>query len=292
MKNQTKNTILLLLTFLLVRVGMAQEAATAEEPVNPYVEETFRSFYLVNGQSVEPLWKGDQMLVISHRFHGTVEEGIESFFGLDQFADLRLGFGYGLTDNFTLGFGRTRTDKTYDLFAKYRLLRQKKQGMPITVTLFGSAAAATIPWSEEQKASLEFKHRLSYVGQALLASKISNFLSVQLMPTVIHRNLTQELEEENTTYALGAAAKIRVSNVISIVGEYYQRLNAEALPNQKRYNNFGFSIDFSSSARHAFQLQFTNSKNILETTNLPGVNDKFGEGGVHFGFHVVRRFGL
>lgn len=291
MKNQTKNAVLFLLILLTFQWGMAQEATTTEEPENPYVEETFRTFYLVNGQSVEPLWKKDLLLVISHRFHGTVDQGIETLFGLDQFADMRLGFGYGLTDNLSLGFGRTRTDKTYDFFAKYRVLRQKKQGMPLTLTLFGSAAAATIPWSAEQKSALEFKHRLSYVGQALLAGKINHFLSVQLMPTVVHRNLTQELEEENTTYALGAAAWVRVSNSISVVGEYYHRLNAEDLPNQERFNNFGLSIDFTS-VRHAFQLQFSNSKNILEQTNLPGVNDKFGEGGVHFGFHVVRRFGL
>lgn len=291
MENQTKNWILCWALLLSFQGLVAQNADTLSELQNLYVEETFRTYYLVNGQSVEPLWKNDLLLVISHRFHGTVNQGIETFFGLDQFADLRLGFGYGLTDNLSIGFGRTRTDKTYDFFAKYRVLRQKQQGIPITITLFGSAAASAIPWSKEQQASLEFKHRLSYVGQALIASKINHFLSVQLMPTVIHRNLTQQLNEVNTTYALGAAARFRISSGIAVVGEYYQRLNAEDLPNQDQYNNFGISIDFTS-VRHAFQLQFTNSKNILERATLPGVNDKFGNDGVHFGFHVVRRFGL
>ncbi len=285
--------MILLLALLLSFQGLwAQDAEVSAEPENPNVEETFRTFYLVNGQSVEPLWKGDLMFAVSHRFYGSINQGIETFFGLDQFADFRLGFAYGFTDNFTLGLGRTRTDKTYDIFAKYRLLRQKKQGLPFTVTLFGGATAVAIPWSEEQKAALEFKHRLSYVVQVLVANKINNFLSVQLMPTVVHRNLTQRLKEKNTTYLLGAAARIRVSNVIAIVGEYYHRLNVEDLPNRKLYNNFGLSIDFSSSARHAFQLQFTNSQNILEQANLPGVNERFGNEGLHFGFHVVRRFGL
>lgn len=291
MKNQTKKLVLFVIFLIGFQCLMAQEADTAAIPENPFVEETFRTFYLVNGQSAEPIWKNDLLFVVSHRFHGTVDQGIETLFGLDQFADLRLGFGYGVTDDLTLGFGRTRSDKTYDLFAKYRILRQRKVGMPITLTIFGSAAAEAIPWSTEQKAALEFKHRLSYVAQVLIASKITKYLSVQLVPTVVHRNLTEELQEENTSYALGAAARFRFTDGIALVGEYYQRLNAKNLSNQQLYNTFGISLDFTS-VRHAFQLQFSNSKNILEQATLPGVNDKFGKGGIHFGFHVVRRFGL
>src|ERR1700712_3835554 len=89
-----------------------------------YVSGAFKSTRVINGNSVEMLGKGVLDVRILHRF-GPVNQGVNQFFGLDQ-ASMRLGFDYGISKNFTIGIGRTTTNKDVDGFLKYRLIQQSK----------------------------------------------------------------------------------------------------------------------------------------------------------------------
>src|SRR5205814_4673137 len=87
-----------------------------------YVTGAFKSSRVINGHSIEMIGPGVLDFRILHRF-GPVNQGISQFFGLDQ-ASMRLGFDYGISKNFTIGIGRTTTQKELDGFLKYRLLQQ------------------------------------------------------------------------------------------------------------------------------------------------------------------------
>ncbi|OYW79934.1 MAG: hypothetical protein B7Z27_04665, partial [Sphingobacteriia bacterium 32-37-4] len=90
----------------------------------------FKSSRVINGHSMEMLGAGMLDFRILHRF-GPVKQGIGDLFGLDQ-ASMRMGFDFGLSNDLTIGFGRTTFKKEYDAFIKYRLIQQEQSGNIVT----------------------------------------------------------------------------------------------------------------------------------------------------------------
>src|SRR3546814_3324955 len=72
-----------------------------------------------------------------------------------------------------------------DLFLNQSVDDQK----PFSAALFMEATANTTPTADEAIVQPEFKHRWSYVTQLLLARKFGEAFSLQLSPTLLHRNL-------------------------------------------------------------------------------------------------------
>ena len=81
------------------------------------VNATFKGTRLINGHSIETRKKHNLDFLISHRF-GEISGGGYQFFGLDQ-SNVRIGFDYGVTDNFNMGIGRNSFEKTYDSLSNF-----------------------------------------------------------------------------------------------------------------------------------------------------------------------------
>ena len=89
-----------------------------------YTTATFKSTRIINGHSVENLPANVLDVRISHRF-GPLSNGLYQFFGLDYSPfNVRIGFDYGITNNFMIGVGHNAWQKTYDAFFKIKILRQ------------------------------------------------------------------------------------------------------------------------------------------------------------------------
>ena len=173
----------LILITLLFQLSIFQASAQTEPEL---VENTFRTVYLVNGQSSETLWKNNLFFVISHRFTGPVTSGAQEFWGMDSYANIRLGLAYGITDNVTVGIGRTRLDKIYDAYSSYRLLNQAYHGMPINLTAFGQIAIRSDDFPDSQADEIQFDDRLSYALQLMISRKMNEWLSLQITPSLTH----------------------------------------------------------------------------------------------------------
>ncbi len=278
MKNLFFSLLCLLMPMLL----------SAQAPPSP----SFRTFRLVSGFTPETIWQGNLMFNVSHRFGGTINEGFGELFGMDALANTRLGFGYGVTDNITVGLGRTSGSKVYDLFAKYRFVRQEDEGQPFSATVVGSAAVRSTEFDAVEAGELNFSHRLSYTGQVIVGSRLAKWISVQLAPTIVHRNIANTLEDDNTTLWLGAGAQFNLSNTFGIAAEYYPPLGDYTFGGEDLTGTFGLSFDFAT-VRHEFQFQFTNNTDIVSQEFLPRTTGSFFEGqNIHIGFHITRKFGL
>jgi hypothetical protein len=110
-------------------LGQEESLLNGIEPNGPkkeYVTSAFKSSRVINGHSMELIWKGVLDVRILHRF-GRINDGVSELFGLDQ-ASMRLGFDYGLANNVTVGIGRTTFKKELDAFIKWRPVRQAKGG--------------------------------------------------------------------------------------------------------------------------------------------------------------------
>jgi len=154
-----------------------------------YTTATFKSTRVMNGHSIERMPPGQLDFRISHRF-GTLNSGAYNFFGLDQ-SNIHLSLEYGFLKWFMAGIGRGSFEKTFDAFAKFSLLRQSEGdvNMPVAVSLVSSVALKTIKFPVEQTSY--FSSRLAYTTQILVARKLSQGLSLQIMPSYILAYHTQ-----------------------------------------------------------------------------------------------------
>jgi len=115
-----------------------------EEEITNYATAGFKTNRVINLHSIESTSGGVLDVKISHRF-GFLNSGLYELFGLDA-ATIRIGGDYGITDNITVGIGRSSYEKTLDGFLKWRFLRQStgKKNMPITAAVLATSAMTTI----------------------------------------------------------------------------------------------------------------------------------------------------
>jgi opacity protein-like surface antigen len=249
-----------------------------------YASQTFKGTRIINGQSIESKPEGTLEFIFSHRF-GSINGGSYELYGLDQ-AFVRLGLEYGIKDYLGIGVGRNSQDKTIDGFIRYRLIRQSKGAkvFPFTISAFGSTAYRTSP-----ETGVKDIDRLAYIGQLLIARKFSSKLSLQLMPTFVHKNAVDQRYENNDQFALGVGGRLKVTKSVALTSEYYYRVNPhEDNPN---YNSLGFGIDIETGG-HVFQLMLTNSQGLTERAFITETDEDFFDGGIHLGFNVTRTFQL
>ena len=108
------------------------------------VSETFLSTRVINSHSVEMIRKGHMDFRVDHKFGDAAGMfgGSKTLFGMDQIADVKISFEYGISDNLNIGMGRSKgawRSQLMQPYIKYRLLQQTKDNKnPFSVTLISS----------------------------------------------------------------------------------------------------------------------------------------------------------
>ena len=255
-----------------------------------YTTATFKSTRIMNGHSVEKMPPGQLDVRISHRF-GKLNSGAYNLFGLDQ-SNIRLGLEYGIFKWLMIGVGRGSYEKTFDGFTKFTILRQSSGArvMPVSLSLFSSVALNSMKWTDETRANY-FSSRLSYVGQILIARKISQGLSLQLTPSYVHRNLVTTELDPNDLFALGAGGRLKLTKRISLNAEYFYVVNPKTYMSRQIYNSLSVGVDIETGG-HVFQLLFTNSLGMIEKAFIGETTGQWKKGDIHFGFNISRVFTL
>lgn len=284
---------------LCLLVGLAMRPAKAQDDLLNMLDEqdsahteyafaTFKSTRVVNGHSVEMMSAKHLDFRIHHRF-GRMNEGARTLWGLDQ-ATVRFTLEYGITDRLMVGVGRSSYQKTAEGFVKYRLLRQSsgKVNMPVTVVYFGDMAIDTREWTR-QDLTETFARRVAYAHQIHIARKFSEALSLQLSPTLVHRNLAPLEDDRNDIWALGTGGRCKLTKRTSFNAEYYWRL-PDGTPNPY-YNSFAVGFDIETGG-HVFQLHLTNAISMTEKGFIAETGNDWGRGDILFGFNISRVFSL
>lgn len=264
-----------------------------EDSVTTYTIATFKSTRLVSGHSVETNAEGVLNFMIGHRF-GALNTGWSDLFGLDN-ATVRFGFDYGLTDQINIGIGRTSFQKTVDATFKWKFLRQQSgfTNFPLTATVVGTVYYNTSEWSNPDRDNLN-SSRLAYHYSLLLARKFGDAVSLQLMPTVVHRNLVPTKQDKNSIVSIGAGTSIKVTNSLRFNAEYFfipDGQIASDIGGLKVRNSLSIGVDLETGG-HVFQLHLTNSRGMTEKYLVGENTGSWGNGDIHFGFNVSRVFTL
>ena len=265
---------------------LEEELKASDLNKTSYTTATFKTTRLIDGHSVENTAPGVLDLKISHRFGtiGGANGGAYNFFGLDN-ATMRLGFDYGLTDNLMIGIGRSTILKTFDAFFKWKLLRQStgKRKMPITLSYVPTIGLISFRDTATYKF---FTSRINYTHQLLIGRKFSEGLSLQLMPTVIHRNYPVD-NGPNDVFALGIGGRQKLSKRTSFNVEYYYQIPEYRVPGSTNVLSLGFDIE---TGGHVFQLHVTNSSSMTESGFITDNQGSWGKGDILFGFNISRVF--
>ncbi len=292
-----KKLISIVISVFITTVSFAQdttdiskllEAQLKAEDQNKtqYITATFKTTRLINGHSVENTAKGVLDLRIDHRFDpiGGSSGGAYNFFGLDH-ATMRLGFDYGLTNRLMIGIGRSTEGKIFDGFFKLKILRQAtgKNAMPVTVSYVPTIAVISF-----RNAAIysNFSRRLNFTNQLIIGRKFTEGLSLQTMPTIVHRNYPVDNGPQNV-FAIGVGGRQKLSKRTSFNVEYYYQLPAYKVPGT--YNSFSVGFDIETGS-HVFQVHLTNSTGMTESSFIPQTIHSWGKGEFSLGFNISRVF--
>lgn len=291
-----------LATFFLTILGFVLQAQdvdslmqslSQDDKIYP-VESTFKSPKLVLLQTNETQKQKNLTFWIAHRFGdiGGESGGARSLFGLDSATDIHFGFDYGITDDLTLGIGRSRFNETYNLQAKYRLFRQIEEVMPVSVTLYGQSS-----WITRREFFVnEFENegeRISHFFQAIFAKKFSSSFSMMLNPGYLVGNHTMEAGDKENFFVLGVGGRLKLTKRLSLIADYTW-VNDLDRPGDLAggYTNpLGVGLEIETGG-HVFSLNFQNAKYITENNFIPNTRESWGDGEVRFGFSISRNFYL
>jgi Membrane bound beta barrel domain (DUF5777) len=257
-----------------------------EKPQKERVKYAFKSPRVINGHSMEFLNPGTMDFRILHRF-GQLDQGYKNFFGLDQ-ASMRMGFDFGILQNLMAGVGRSTYKKELDAYLKYAPIRQSTGpwSSPVTFALVAGITLDGLPWADPNRKNF-YTSKLAYYFQAIIGRKFSEGLTLQVSPTMVHKNLVALEAEPNNIYGVGVGGRIKLSKRISFTWDYTHVIIG--MPDSGYYHPLSVGLDIETGG-HVFQLHFSNSTGMNERAFITETTGQFGKGEVRFGFNLSRVF--
>lgn len=213
---------------------------------------------------------------VTHRFGRPLGQGdlgdlVSDLFGLDSGALIGLEYRFGLFRGAQVGINRT-SDKNIQFFSQYNL-KDQRDGFPI-----GVAVTASIDGSNN------FKDSYSPGVGAIISRELGDRGAVYLEPFWVNNTngLPSELVDDNNTFFLGIAARIRIRPSVYIVAEGAPRIAGD----DPGVTHAGFAIE-KRAGKHTFQLNVSNS---FATTVAPVARGGFNSDDWYLGFNLSRKF--
>ena len=283
-----KFILLLIFSFISASNIFAQDSSLIKDiedslPVTEKVTGAFKSTRVINAHSLEMLSRGDMDFRILHRF-GFVSDGVKQLFGLDA-ASFRMSFDFGITDNLTLGVGRSTFRKELDGFVKQRIFQQTKGAKNIPFTLV-IAAGYTVYTQEVLGSKPTVADRSAYYVQLIAGRKFSQKFSLQLSPILVHTNIPFVITDDRKIFAMRGGARYKVSKRTAITADYHYPFGQF----DKNYTNpLSLGVDIETGG-HVFQLHFSNATGLNERAYITQTTGDFFKGDVRLGFNISRMF--
>ena len=258
-----------------------------DKPEKEYIKAAFKSSRVINAHSMEFINPGTLDFRILHRF-GSIDQGFKNFFGLDQ-ATMRMGFDFGILPNLMAGVGRSTFKKEVDAFVKYAPLRQSKGpgSFPVTVALVGGMTIDGLPWADPTRTNY-FTSRMAYYFSAIIGRKFNETLTLQVSPTVVHKNLVQLQTDENDIIGVGLGGRLKLNKRMALTWDYTHVLSG--LPTGY-YNPLSLGIDIETGG-HVFQLHVSNASGMNERAFITETTGQWNKGEIRMGFNLSRMFQL
>lgn len=287
--NICKKNIFTLFVLMLSSTSVFAQLERKRVVQNPDVIQTFMAPRNINFYTVESLSPGELHYSIMHTF-GEVKSGPGSLWGIDNGANVRFSFEYGVTDKWSLGFGRSSLDRVYDFTSRVAILRQKSNNsIPVSLSLVPMMGINTLSL-EFLDEPYKFSDRLNFSIAMPVARKFNDRLSLQLMPVYSHFNrIGPELSLISSTindyFGAGMAGRYKFTRSSAVTFQFTQPFSeADNLD-----PNLAIGIDIETGG-HVFQMFFSTTQALSESYILAGPNGNFFDREFRFGFNINRLF--
>lgn len=259
---------------------------------NDAIMAAFKSDRLILSQTTTMVKKYNLDFKVAHRFGdvGGTDGGSRILWGLDNSSDIYIDFDYGISDRLNIGFGRSKYEQLLDLQLKYALFQQTANDhIPFSVSLI--AKIGFTPYKVVTDVFDNYGDRFSYLGQAIISRKFSSEFSLQLSPTLLMRKVLLTPADEKTMFALGAAARLKLTKRFGIVADYYKVFSEfrKETTSENFYDPLGLGFEIETGG-HVFTLTFVNAKAIVENNFIPNSTSSWTKGQYRFGFTISRMF--
>jgi hypothetical protein len=254
----------------------AAPAAQAEDDPDLDLRLSQPDFTTVNLPTTLRLPRYKSAFRVTHRFGrpfgaGDFGDLAGDLFGLDSGAQIGLEYRFGLIRGGQVGIHRTSSNKTIEFFGQYNVFDQKDNG------LLGLDAVATIDGTDN------FSDSYTPSLGIVMSREFGEYGAVYLHPKWVNNSnpLPSELADDNDTFLLGLAARIRIRPTVYLVGEFIPRLGFEP---GVSYGTFGIE---KRAGGHVFQLNFSNG---FGTTMGQLARGGTGSEDWYMGFNISRKF--
>jgi len=287
------------------------DSAQSGNKTHEKVLTTFKESRIINLQTTETVKAKTLVFNISHLFGNIGVQsngGVHTLYGLDNISDIRLGFDYGITNDLTVGIGRSRQSEMIDGLVKYRICTQTTDNhFPVSLVLYGDMGfspqtdnvfySGLSPTADFTKSNLQ---RFSYVSELIIARKFGSKFSMELVPTYQHRNYVlasinpnNGAAETNDLFAMATGFRLKITNRFLIIGDYFYTFSKYRTNNSANpfYNPMSIGVEIETGG-HVFHLSLTNCSGIIENNFLPKTTDSWLKGGFKLGFNISRVFNV
>ena len=279
------------------------EQVEKEVPKQKFARATFNSTQIINMQSTEIIPRNALQFMVAHHFSYIWNEGAGTQNNLAQFLGLNSGvahtylsFDYSPLDYMNLGVAMAGSSR-YEGWAKFRVLRQQTgmKNIPVSVSWYSMAHvnAAKDPEVDDTW------NKWAFVHQLLIARKMSDKISLQIMPTVIHFNVVPYgINNSNLVYSMGIAGKYKMKPKMNLTVEYSRQFNMYENIISKNGSILNYNPDLMSvglefnTGGHLFQFYVGNTTESSLIDQLARNTSKIGEGNFAFGFRINRTMDL
>ncbi len=269
------------------------------EKKDELVSSAYKSDRIINSINNEFIHERELDFKIDHHFGdmGGSFGGSESFWGLDNAADIKIGFIYGINEKWNIGLSRFKgfgiQRQLLEASVKTALLRQSTEKIPLSLSFYGSIVAATNRSSSNPIAANNyesFSDRLSIALQLVLTRRFSSRLSMTVLPSFV-RNNTWTNQESLNSYGIGFAGRYKLAKRWGLLWDYYWVQTSSATQNSLIRNPLGLGVEIETGG-HVFHLCFVNNRPLAETQFIPNTQASWTEGEVRWGFRISRIFNL
>src|SRR5687767_7776485 len=213
---------------------------------------------------------------VTHRFGRPLGDGsfgdlAGDLFGLDAGAQIGLEYRFGLMRGLQAGIHRT-SNKTIEFFSQYSLMQQTAS-RPV-----GVGVLASIDGTDN------FRDSYSPALGVAISRTLGAHGAVYVEPVWVNNSNPepQELIDDNSTFLVGLAARLRIRPTVYIVGEVVPRVSG--YDPGVTHGTFGIE---KRAGGHSFQLNFSNG---FATTMGQLARGGFTNDDWYMGFNISRKF--
>jgi hypothetical protein len=239
----------------------------------------FHSTHGINLPTAETMQQGDFEFEVSHRFLSTVDQGFNTFWGMDGGAHMRLALGYAITNDLMVTLGRSDVNVNWDLRAKYRILQLNNKVLPMLFAIQAGSAYNQADIPQLCDGSKLADDKTQFYGQFIANTMYQKTFGIGVVASYLH-NSHPACKDTQHSITLGTNVQYYVSDTWSLLAEWNPTVDGW----RNKYDTIAFGFELETGG-HFFKMFLTNNVFLNPAQYLAGADV---ESKWRFGFNITR----